>query len=229
MDNATDMKKRKVPANLQMQLADARVKHIPQGQIILYEGDQPSEVYVLKAGIVKLHSIDEAGNDKVLHLLKDGNALPFAFFSGPNVPCRWYYTALTDCDLYVFHRKELENALFDDPDTGRYFTNTYSEEVHELLTRLESLSKTDVSMKLTALLRYLVVCHGVPGKGVWSKIPFPVNHQLLADMIGMSRESTSICMKDLAARKIIRNPRVAQLEINFDRLIAYRTQLTKNS
>jgi CRP-like cAMP-binding protein len=223
------MEIRKAPTHLRKMLDAARVKHIPRSQIILYEGDQPSEVYVLKAGIVKLHSIDEAGNDKILHLLKEGNVLPLAFFSGPDVPCRWYYTALTDCDLYVFQRNELENVLFDDPDIGRYFTNTYSEEVHELLTRLDSLSKTDASMKLTALLRYLAVCHGVTGKGAWYKIPFTVNHQLLADMIGMSRESTSICMKDLTTRKIIRNPRVAQLEIHLDRLIAYRTQITKNS
>jgi CRP-like cAMP-binding protein len=226
-DNDNDMEARKVPAKLQKLLANARVKQVPQGQIVLYEGDRPNEAYVLKEGIIKLHTIDEAGNDKILHLLKEGNALPLAFFSGEDTPCRWYYTALTDCVLYVFPRQELETLLFGDPETGKYFTNTFSNEVHELLTRLDSISKTDVNMKLTAALRYLAACHGIPGKGAWYRIPFAVSHQLLADMIGMSRESTSICMKDLSTKKIVRNPRITQLEIHLDRLITYRAKLNK--
>lgn len=219
------MEQKSIPRKLQDFLANARVKHIPKDQIILYEGDQPEKVFMVKSGVVKLHSIDEGGNDKILHLLKAANVIPLAFFSGYDVACRWYYTALIDSELYVLPRKELEHLMYTEERVGRCLTNTFSEEVHEVLTRLDSLSKTGVGEKLTAALRYLVACHGTELKRGWYRIPFPVNHQLLADMIGMSRESTSICMKDLTTKKILRNPKLTQLEINLEKLKEYRQKL----
>lgn len=103
-------------------------------------------------------------------------------------------------------------------------TNMFSEEVHEVLTRLDSLSKSDVTIKLIAALQYLVVCHGVKTTNGWWRVTFRVNHQLLADMIGVSRESTSIAMKMLADKKIVRSVKTAQLEIDFDKLHLFRKE-----
>lgn len=214
-----------MPPTLRKLLNDARVKQMQAGQIILYEGDRPAEVHVIKAGVVKLHNIDEQGNEKVLHLLQATMAIPLAFFSRAEVPTHWYYTCLTACELYVLPRRELENLMEIDVGAMRFLINTFSEEVHEILTRLDSLGKSDSGSKLVTALRYLAVCHGVKGRGGWWRIPFPVNHQLLADMTGVSRETTSLAMKVLSDKKIVRNPRLAQLEINFERLKAYREEM----
>ncbi|MGH7882642.1 MAG: hypothetical protein ACREN8_07015, partial [Candidatus Dormibacteraceae bacterium] len=44
-----------LPIVLKELLSNSRIKHVPKGQIILYEGDMPLEVFVVKNGIVKLH------------------------------------------------------------------------------------------------------------------------------------------------------------------------------
>jgi CRP/FNR family transcriptional regulator len=98
--------------------------------------------------------------------------------------------------------------------------NWFSKEVHELLARLDSLGKTNVSDKLKAALKFLAIRHGKERRSGWCRVSFPVNHQLLADMIGMTRESTTTAMKELVDQKIIRNPRLTILEIDLKKLMA---------
>ncbi len=212
-----------MPPALRKLLEGSRLKHAPKGQILLYAGDRPTEVQLIKEGVVKLNNIDDQGNEKILHLLRAPMIVPLAFFSRPEIATRWYYTTLTNCELYVLRREELEHLMETDAWTMRFLINNFSEEVHEILTRLDSLGKSDSTYKLLIALRYLVVCYGVKGRGGWWEIPFSVNHQLLADMIGVSRETVSLAMKILSDDKIVRNPRLARLQINFDNLKDYIT------
>lgn len=208
-----------VPPSLQRLLRSARQKHFPKGQIIMYEGDIPSEVYVLKAGVVKLYDIDDQGNEKILHIVKPPALLPFAFFSGGTYPIRWFYTALTDCDAYVLSEPKLMHNLQADGQLAVALMNDFSEDVHELLTRLSSLEKTNARGKMIAALKFLAVRHARERRSGWWRVNFPVSHQLLADMSGITRESAAVVMKELQDDKITRNPRITILEINKRKLI----------
>ncbi len=201
-------------------LRDTRTKHIPGGQIILYEGDIPLEVYILRSGVVKMYDIDEQGNEKILHLVKPPALIPFAFFSGFVDPLKWFYTALTDCDVYVLPAAELKAMTHTDGDLAELLTNSFSSDVHELLVRLSSLSKTSARDKVLAALRFLTACHATARRSGWWRVNFAVSHQLIADLCGITRESAALVMKDLQTEKIVRNPRITILEIDRDRLAA---------
>lgn len=201
-------------------LRSARQKHFPKGQIILYEGDIPSEVFIIKTGAVKLYDIDDQGNEKILHIVKAPALLPFAFFSGGTEPIRWFYTALTDCDAYVLSEPKLLRTLQTDGNLATSLMQTFSSDVHELLTRLSSLGKTNARGKLLAALKFLVVRHAKERRSGWWRVHFPVSHQLLADMSGITRESAAVVMKELQDEKITRNPRMTILEINREKLLS---------
>lgn len=207
-----------MPPQLQKLLQSARQKHFPRGQIILYEGDIPAEVYVLKNGVVKLYDIDDQGNEKILHIVSAPVLLPFAFFSGGTDPVRWFYTAITDCDAYVLPEPKLMHAVRSDGALAVALMNAFSTDVHELLTRLSSLEKTNARGKLLAALKFLAVRLAKERRSGWWRVSFPVSHQLLADMSGITRESTAVVMKELQDEKIIRNPRITILEINKSKL-----------
>lgn len=208
-----------MPNELKTIQAQARSKHVQKGQILFYVGDEPNNVYVLKEGVVKIHNIDDAGNEKVLHILRPFGIIPFALFSGNRTPTKWFYTALTDCDLLIIPYDELVETMRHDGESAVYLMNWFSLEVHELLVRLDSLGKSNVQDKLAAALRFLAVRHGVERRSGWRRIPFSVNHQLIADMIGVTRESAAMAMKELADKGVIRNPRLTILEIKLDKLV----------
>lgn len=195
-----------------------RLKHFPRGQIILFQGDKPFEVMQLKAGIIKIYDIDEDGNEKILHLLKAGAILPLVFFSGNNERVNWFYAALTDCDVCVITYENLNKQMNDSSQLSILLVHWFSIEVHELLVRMSSLGKTNTRGKILAALKFLAVHHAIQRRSGWWRVTFPVNHQLLADMTGMTRESAAMIMKEIKDEKIIRQPRVTILEINTDKL-----------
>ncbi len=199
-------------------LQGVRRKHIQKGQILLYQGDTTLDAYVLNSGVIKMYDIDENGNEKVLHLVKRPAVIPFVFFSGATLSSRWFYSALTDCEVYAVPQIKLFRALHDNSQLAIYLMNWFSQEAHEILTRLSSLGKTNARDKLIVALRYLALRHGTERRTGWWRVSFPVNHQLLADMVGITRESTALAMKELQDQKIVRNPRQTILEINKVRL-----------
>ena len=208
-----------LPPVVEKALHSTRVRQMPSGQIILYEGDSPQEIFILKSGVVKLYDIDEEGNEKVLHLVKAPAVLPFAFFSGLDEPLRWFYTTLTDCELYILSAAELQRMTLEDSLLAKALTNDFSHDVHELLVRLSSLSKTNARDKVIAALKFLVTRHASERRTSWWRVNFPVSHQLIADLCGLTRETAAITMKELQNEKIVRNPRITILEINRKKLI----------
>ncbi len=196
----------------------SRLKFFPKGQIIFYQGDDMLEVFMIKSGIVKIHDIDEQGSEKILHLTKAPAVLPFAFFSGLDAKPHWFYTALTDCELYVISPKELLQAMKENHQLAISLTNEFSRDVHELLVRLSSLGKTKAQDKLVATLNFLSELHSKPKNNKWRQVTFTVNHQLLADIAGITRERASMVMKELQDLKAVRSPKMNVLEINPTRL-----------
>jgi CRP/FNR family transcriptional regulator len=208
----------KISPTLQKALESARLKKVPPGQIILYEGDRPQEAFVVKSGIVKLYDIDNQGNEKLLHLVRTPAVIPFAFFSGMRDPLHWFYATLTTCELYVISMQTLQDMARKDGVLAEVLGNEFSADVHELLVRLSSLSKTNARDKVIAALKFLVSSHSSERRNNWWRVNFPVSHQLIADLCGITRETAAITMKELQTEKIIRNPRVTVLEIRQDKL-----------
>lgn len=208
-----------VPNSLAKLLKESRVKQFPKGQIIQYEGDEVRDVFVIKKGVIKVYDIDEQGNEKVLHIIKAPALFPFAFFTGVDSTTNWFYGALTDCDVYILDQKVLRKQIQTDSKLALTLTENFSEDVHELLVRLSSLGKTTKHDKLLVALRFLVVRHATQRPSGWWRVQFSINHQLLADLVGVTRESVAVVMKELQDKKIIRNPRVTTLEIDKEKLL----------
>jgi CRP/FNR family transcriptional regulator len=207
-----------VPKPLTDTLRSARLKHFPKGQIVLYEGDVSLDTFILKTGAIKIYDIDDQGNEKILHILKPPAVMPFAFFSGDDEPTEWFYTALTDCDVYVISKSKIRQDTLANNILALYLMHWFSREVHELLVRLSSLGKTNARDKMVAALKFLAVCHATQRRSGWWRVAFPVSHQLLADLVGITRESAAMVMKELQDERGVRNPRLTILEINLPRL-----------
>lgn len=195
-------------------LEHAKVRHYPKGQIILYEGENPTEAFVVKSGAVKIYDIDEDGNEKILHIVKAPGIFPTIFLFGVTGITNTFYTTVSDSELYVLSRADFENRLVTDNTLAVYCIRWFANEVSEILKRMSSLEKTSTRDKLIATLGYLLRQHADDQKGGWKRVRFPISHQLLADMIGVTRESTTMVMKDLQKDKIVRTPKLGILDIN---------------
>jgi CRP/FNR family transcriptional regulator len=200
-------------------LGNAQQRSYPKGQIILYQGDSPPYMFLLKRGELKVYDIDEQGNEKVLYIMRPGSIFPFASYLGRPVEVMWFYAALTELEAYAVSYEDLKPQLHQDPELPLYLLEKVTTDTHEAFVRIASMSKTTTRPKLVAALKFLCVHHTYEQKSGWRRVNFPVSHQLLADMTGITRESATLVMKQLQDEKITRSPRLGILEIDFDLLI----------
>ena len=221
VDTPTIARVKRLPSGLRALLATSHKRQVEKNQVLYYQGDTVSNVLYLKDGIVKVYDIDDAGNEKILHLFKGPSFLPLALFGGPDIETRWFYATLTDCVLTPIVLEELEALLFEDSESLTYMLRWYYREVHEILTRLNSLSKTQTKEKLIAALKYFATFHLHATQGRWHAVTFPVTHQLLADFIGVSRESVTYCLHELQGEKLIKLSAQSTLLINRDKLFKH--------
>ncbi len=210
-----------IPPVVQKLMQSAQLRRIPKGQIILYEGDMLRDVFIIKSGVVKLYDIDEQGNEKILHIVKTPAVVPFAFFSGVHNALKWFYVTLTDCELCMMPADELRSRVKQDSELAEVLTNAFSQDVHELLVRLSSLGKTNIQDKVAAALRFLLERHATKQRSGRWRVDFPVSHQLIADLCGITRESAAIVMKEFQKKKIVSAPQSTVLEIERKRLLGY--------
>lgn len=201
-------------------LEGARTKEFEHGQLILYKDDKLIETLILYEGIVKLFDIDDKGQEKVLQIIKAPAVLPLDCLFDVPTTVSWHYGALTDVKAAVYSPRELHKQITRSPLLSSYIINWLAVESHELLVRLNGTNKTEAIDKILAVLRFFSVYYTGPAKRGWKRVEFPVTHQLLADIAGITRESTTIQMGHLQQDKIVRTRR-PYLEINSEKLKEY--------
>lgn len=199
-------------------LKDARTKNVPSGQILIYEGDTGPDVYVLKSGVIKIYDIDEHGNEKILHLVQSPRLVPFTFFSDDETALKWFYATVTDCELWVCTTDQLKEMMKEDDQLSSTLVENFSVDTDELLVRLSSLGRTNSTEKVIAALLFLFekFSHEPKTKTPWRPISFPVSHQLIADLCGLTRESTALAIKRLERKELLRYPKATVLELKED-------------
>lgn len=205
---------------LKLLLENAQSKHYRQGQLLFYAGDTMAENFILKSGIIKVYDINDKGEEKVLQIIKAPALLPIdCLLPDPQV-VSWYYSALTDVEVYTFTSEELQNQIATTPDFSAYIINWLAVEAHELMARIDGMSKSDAKNKVLTVLNYFNIYYTSQEKQGWRRIEFPITHQLIADVAGITRESATIQVGNLQREKIIRTRR-PYIEINDQGLEKY--------
>ncbi|MBL8159102.1 Crp/Fnr family transcriptional regulator [Candidatus Saccharibacteria bacterium] len=201
-------------------LEHAHLRSYAKGQTVLYPGDYINYVFVLDDGAVKAHEYDEQGNQKVLTILsKPQTVFPLVNFDHNKPLVAWFYTALTDIRAYAVPYADFQ-AYLNRPEGAalcRFILRQSVGELQQLMARLDSLGKSSSTRKLVAALQYLARRHARRSASAltsWRRIKFPVSHQLLADITGLTRESVTIAMHQLRDTKMVRCPHPALLEVN---------------
>lgn len=203
---------------VQKLVEDGTIREYAAGQLILYQGDPASQVFYIYEGAVKMYDIDAQGNEKIVALAGKGDLFPFlqVFDKAPGVS--YFYSTLSDVKAVVLPREVFVKHVQKDPQLGMYCLEWFTRTVKFLMERISSLEKTDTQAKLNAVLLLLAETHSRKRLSGWHRVRFPVNQQLLADLIGVTRESVNGAFKIAQDHKLIRSPRSKVLEINLKNL-----------
>lgn len=131
-------------------------KELHKGESIAKAGDIPSNIYILKKGIIRSYFTDEKGKEYIRHIFTPIRATGALGAMILNKPSRLSYDCLSDCEVYSLSFKKFKQLTLED----KSIANLYATVLEFVFLTLES-KIYDLSV-LNATERYLKLKKQIP-------------------------------------------------------------------
>jgi len=175
--------------------ATSRPSHYRKGDVVLRIGDVRSGAFYVDKGYIKDSTLSRDGREFVLFIFKPTDIFSYSWIFN-HVPNDHSFKAMTECTIYEKSREGLLVFLEQNPDIQFMLIQKLVTRLRGLLQRMEYMAFGGATQKVGSILNILAERFGrETEKGLL--IPIPLTQQDLADLIGTSRETTSIEIKKL--------------------------------
>jgi CRP/FNR family transcriptional regulator len=164
-------------------------------EVIFSQGEKADQMFLIKAGRVKLSKLTKEGGEIILDLRKGGD------FIGENIlheeiDYPLSATCLAETLTCGFTKKIFEKMVLDYPSIGLQVIKNLSKRMTILSDRVESIALTTIAEKLYRSLLLVASEYGKKeSKGFVIDLPF--THEELSFLVGVHRVSITRALKEL--------------------------------
>lgn len=200
-------------------------KPFSKGDVLVHQDEAAIDAYYISDGFVKSYTIADDGDEKLISILGPGDVINIegAFFQ--NHTHRYYFEAMSDGTARSRPVDTLKKELSKDQDALFGLIRYVMTRNDELAQTLENILQAKSDSKLINYLALLVQRFGQESKDGIVTLPFPLSHAQLASMVGTTRETMTVQLRELtkkgvlrAARRGIFRNRQSGFEINLAKL-----------
>ena len=169
------------------------------GTALFDQGDDPSEVFLLEEGRVKVWRATEEGVAITLTLLGPGQLLG-TLGAAHDHPHNATATALSDVEVTAWRVEDMRRIMADDPALAGTILRTVTNYAEQLIERLEEVAAVPIEQRLArTLLRQAERAGGVD--------ELPLSRQDLADLTSVTLPTVSRIMSRWRRARIIAGTR----------------------
>ena len=173
-----------------------------KGQVIFAVGDAPDALYLLREGRVKLRLLSPEGQESIVQIFRPGDVFGEILLA---VPERTFEAvALDEVRVAVLSRRQLLALLQSVPLFGMNFIRLLSARLAEARRELAAFGHTGAARRLARTLLRLGEQEGEATPDGRVRLPRPITHETLANLIGTSRETVSVQMRRFARTGLLR-------------------------
>jgi CRP-like cAMP-binding protein len=167
-----------------------------KNQVVYYDGDQGSGIYLVLNGRVKTIKLAEDGRELMTGMYVSDDYLGINAILA-NETYSDTATAIEDSTLCLIPKDLLEQLLNKDPEVGRAFIKLLAKDIREKEVQLLQLAYNSVRKKLAEVLLRLFRNQGTEDSG------FRISREDLAAMAGMATETVSRTLSDFKEEGLI--------------------------
>jgi len=168
----------------------------PKDSIILFEGEQAEALYVVLSGRVKVVYVSEDGREVILGTRDNGD-----FFGETalldELPNPAHVIAMQDTELLVLRREEFRRCLAEMPGMSLGLLRVLSRRLRSQDDTIRGLVLLDVRGRVARLILDLAE------RNDGSAVPKGITHNLIAQMVGASRETVSRTLRELTTEGLL--------------------------
>lgn len=179
------------------------IRQFAKKRTILFQGEIPRSVMVLQSGLVKVYGITTGGDQRTVTLLASGDIFPVECVFDKSRVSLYYYEALTDCTILSLPKTEFLNAIERDGELKDQVFQAYMAHYTSATMHIYALEHSHAQEKLVYILQYLVARFGDKQSNGLTKISLRLSHQDIAEMVGLTRETTAVELHRLKDKGLI--------------------------
>ena len=168
------------------------LRRYPKKRTIIFQGDAPQGVYVIKSGLVKVYGITSEGDQHTVTLLSAGDVFPMSWVFGKTSVCMYYFDAASDCQLLIVPKKDYQRILELDVELKEQIFQNYLSHCVAATMHVFALEHSHAQDELIYILQYLTTRFGEKQPGGMTKIDLRLSHQDIAEMVGITRETAAV-------------------------------------
>ena len=181
----------------------AVVRHFSKKSTILFQGEVPSNVMLLRSGIIKVYGITADGDQPTVTLLTAGDIFPMSWVFGKSPICIYYFEAATECTVWAVDKADYEQTLSSNAELKDQILENYLAHYIAATMHVYALEHSYAQDKLAYILQYLVTRFGEKQPDGRCKICLRLSHQDIAEMVGITRETAAVELHKLKKKGMI--------------------------
>jgi CRP/FNR family transcriptional regulator len=180
-----------------------KLRRFNKNHILIYEDDPGDEVYFIRSGMVKVYRMKEA-QEIVFNFHFPGNAVGEleAICEAKRLPRMASVEAFEPVTAWMLAKQDLLSIIDKHPVVLRRAYNLLVERLVIMNRKLRSLTFDDTRTRTADMIMDLYHNFGVAEEGA-HRIEFKITQSLLADMLGLTRESVSKVLGEFKKEGVI--------------------------
>jgi CRP/FNR family transcriptional regulator, anaerobic regulatory protein len=190
---------------IQKKLADFFGKYklttYKKGEIIIRADEEPSGVFLLKEGIVRMYAISTQGEELSINIYKPLSFFPLSWVLNDSIS-HYYFEAITQVTTLKSPKTEFLEFLKNEPDVLFNLVQRIYKGLEGYFTRMEYLMSGNAEARLiTELLIYAKRFGDKKGSSI--VVNFKLTEKDLASQAGITRETVSRELSKLKDKGLI--------------------------
>lgn len=199
-------------------LRSAPLRSFSAGSTVLYQGEAPRSAFIVKSGIVKAFNISARGEEQIISLYEEAEIFPIAWVFKKSPVAIYFYEALIDCEIYTVSRDELKKFITKHSGVMQIILEHYVTSYTASLVHISALEQAKAREKIMYTLYFLCRRYGHVQKDDLAYINLQLTHQDIANLVGLTRETTATELNRLKQAGIVKYSK-RQYIINMTKLL----------
>lgn len=207
----------KMVESLDEYFAKFKLTSYKKGVTLIFLAEEPTSVFYLKEGFVKMNTVLANGQELTLNIYKPGSLFPM-FWALGEVPNNYAFETMTNVSLYKISRKEIVDFLKENPGVALDLIKRILSGVDGLLTNYNHLLIGNSNTRVASAFLIAAKRFSQKTKDGKTLISLKLTHQDIANLAGISRETASIAIEKLSKDKIIKQVKRMFVILDMDKL-----------
>ena len=173
-----------------------------KGDTLIHGEDEPQGIYYLVKGNVRMFSLTADGKEFTLNIFKPNSYFPM-IWAIADIPNAYYYEAMSDIEVVRAPKNDVLTKLIKNDQKVLFeLTKRIMVGMGGLLTRIQYLLTADAHQRVASVIVMLTKRFGEKKKYKMI-IEIPFTHQEIANLAGLTRETTSLELKKMTDKKLV--------------------------